>query len=801
MKKTVLLFLTVAVVLSMLAAPAASGEAAPIAIGYTSALVTPMNLSNVQDIKDYTGAYVSVKITDVEGLKRLADIVGGRVNGIEGGRALFSGQTVYLANDLDLSAVSNFAPIGENVTDKVFKGTFNGMGHTISNLTINLEGKYVGLFRCTNGATIKNLILADTCTISGTTFNDENGTEIKPTVGGIVGYAAKTTTLSNCYSKATVNGVLAAGGLVGESAVEAVKLEYCSFGGSAYATTVGGMVGKGGAVLRYCRNLGLIQGMYAGGIFGYSTLSGTEIDTCINNGEIKCDYTAYAAGIVARIKAIGSMTNCINYGTQAPINPNHINAVHLSQLVGKLDNGVEFTPDASNLERSGEEDESLTAGPALPELPEDWVAPDEAIGYDPALVVHRSDLSKVANILDFSKYNAEYEYKITNAEGLVYLAQLVENWAHFSGVTIYLANDIDMSGVTDFKPIGNEVSGGMNHNSPTCYFSGVFDGQGNIIENLVIQSDDAADDVKDNFVALALFGLNKNLTVKNLILGEGCSVTYTGGSGNSCVAGIAARVYGTTVIENCYSAATISNPSGFTGGIVCRSTGTLNLTNCTNAGDVMGGGHSGGMAAYSGNINLIRCRNTGIVSGTIYVAGICARVPGADPAPQIVINSCYNNGSIEGSQASAIASFLGGAYSMTDCVNFGVVLVSSSEADPFVADVNSYAGGDVVKENNYHVPRGENPTLKVIDLTTDFTPMADEFVPTVNNSVPTDTKEPSAENEPSSSQTETNEDSADDTDGTKKKFFGCGSVSNEWGVLMLLAVCVCLLQHKKRSKV
>ena len=40
---------------------------------------------------------------------------------------------VKLENDIDMSGITDFSPIGENTT---FYGTFDGQGHTISNLTV-----------------------------------------------------------------------------------------------------------------------------------------------------------------------------------------------------------------------------------------------------------------------------------------------------------------------------------------------------------------------------------------------------------------------------------------------------------------------------------------------------------------------------------------------------------------------------------------------------------------------------------------------------------------------------------------
>ena len=58
-----------------------------------------------------------------------------RVNGLNGYTASnFSGQTITLAADIDLSTVDNWTPIGN--LDYRFNGTFNGNNHTISNMKI-----------------------------------------------------------------------------------------------------------------------------------------------------------------------------------------------------------------------------------------------------------------------------------------------------------------------------------------------------------------------------------------------------------------------------------------------------------------------------------------------------------------------------------------------------------------------------------------------------------------------------------------------------------------------------------------
>lgn len=90
-----------------------------------------------------------------------------------------AGWTVVLTADLDMTGVS-MLPIGlarytfdtDDVIagDPVFRGVFDGAGHTIANLTIDLGTDYAdyggGLFGTTVGASLRHLTLQD-CTVNG----------------------------------------------------------------------------------------------------------------------------------------------------------------------------------------------------------------------------------------------------------------------------------------------------------------------------------------------------------------------------------------------------------------------------------------------------------------------------------------------------------------------------------------------------------------------------------------------------------------------------------------------------------
>ena len=74
------------------------------------------------------------------------------------GADTFVGKTFVMTDDIDLTGI-NWTPIGIN--NKIcFKGTFDGQDHTISNLSVAVEGTAsAGLFANGAGATIKNLTL------------------------------------------------------------------------------------------------------------------------------------------------------------------------------------------------------------------------------------------------------------------------------------------------------------------------------------------------------------------------------------------------------------------------------------------------------------------------------------------------------------------------------------------------------------------------------------------------------------------------------------------------------------------
>lgn len=145
-----------------------------------------------------------------------------------------SGLYFRLEADLDYSG-KTYTPIGTK--DNRFRGHFDGIGHSISNVVINQQSQtYLGLFGYVGtGGTVTNLVLGSGSAITGSSL-----------VGGIVGNAAAGVTISGC----SVN--------------EGVTITGDSFVGGIAGSCISGTFNNN-------LNLGTVSGSnYVGGFCGYS---------------------------------------------------------------------------------------------------------------------------------------------------------------------------------------------------------------------------------------------------------------------------------------------------------------------------------------------------------------------------------------------------------------------------------------------------------------------------------------------------------------------------------------------------
>lgn len=315
-------------------------------------------------------------------------------------------------------------------------------------------------------------------------------------------------------------------------------------------------------------------------------------------------------------------------------------------------------------------------------------AQEAAAGYNAAYVTKVTDFSGMANLKDVTKesYETYTEFYIDSAEGMVNFSALIKNSCWFNGKTVYLKNDIDMSTVTDFEPIGTATEDNSNPFQP---FRGTFDGQGYEIKNLTVTS--------SSRFSNALFGAVRGCIIRNLVIGESCSFSYTGTGASNTAALVAevgvhgndqywtAQINGTefeypVLIENVCNKADVHASRGGCGGLVGGGAHVTNrylyIKNCTNAGSVTNDKDSaGGICARMENkfrgMIIENCLNTGAVSSPFCAGGIFGDVMSNGLATRII--GCVNTGTVSSAQcAGAVCGQLRQANTViTGCTNYG----------------------------------------------------------------------------------------------------------------------------------
>ena len=159
-----------------------------------------------------------------------------------------------LTDDIDLTG-KEWTPIGDY--DNRYTGTFDGGNHTITGLTINQYGNYVGMIDFLDSSgTVQNLTLENVNItggdIVGSVVGDNYGTVTACTasgnvsgtsrIGGVVGYNNGTVTA--CYhASGNVSGTSYIGGVVGRNTSGTLTACYHASGNVSGTSNVGGVMG------------------------------------------------------------------------------------------------------------------------------------------------------------------------------------------------------------------------------------------------------------------------------------------------------------------------------------------------------------------------------------------------------------------------------------------------------------------------------------------------------------------------------------------------------------------------------
>jgi len=290
--------------------------------------------------------------TIINSLGAAGSTTGIDLQGMNGNRTGFYalGSNINAAVTSTWNGVLGFDPVGTGPTSlfQTFIGRFDGLGHTITGLTINRPTQdYIGLFGLGNGARISNVGLNGgsvigrdfvgglvgftnsggsdkiansyfTGTITG--FSTGNGS-----VGGLVG--ANYGSITNSYSTANVNGVVLVGGLVGWNRVTGAISSSYSTGaviGGVSSSSIGGLVGYNNGYITNSYSTGSVSGIdYVGGLAGNnwsSTITNSYSTGSVNGSTYVGGLVGYASGTITSSywdKQTSGKNNCAGSGSSA----------------------------------------------------------------------------------------------------------------------------------------------------------------------------------------------------------------------------------------------------------------------------------------------------------------------------------------------------------------------------------------------------------------------------------------------------------------------------------------------------
>ena len=255
----------------------------------------------VQDLFDGNGTAESpYLVNNASDLKMVADMTNNTAANNCYGHAYYK-QTA----DIDLSEYTNWTPIGVYInSNSVFNGSYNGDYYKISNLNVNYDKLYTGLFGRINSASqnavVKNLSVSGE--VSGT----------KGCVGGIIGETGYGATIENCDFTGTVRGLTLVGGITGKIQCGATITNcYANADITATSGDAGGIVGgilvgannySTDAKISNSYFAGKVSGTGIGGICGLQTIQTTK--------DCKITYTnnyylnsAAAGGVAGAVQA------------------------------------------------------------------------------------------------------------------------------------------------------------------------------------------------------------------------------------------------------------------------------------------------------------------------------------------------------------------------------------------------------------------------------------------------------------------------------------------------------------------
>lgn len=279
------------------------------------------------------------------------------------------------------------------------------------------------------------------------------------------------------------------------------------------------------------------------------------------------------------------------------------------------------------------------------------VTASSQVGYS-AKRVEKIDTSDMDDLRDiaYTDVTSGSSYKITDTNGLVKLYQFVNsNGLNFSGVKIYVANDITLDSSVTINPMGLKISDNKA-------FSGTFDGQGFTIKSYARNLSHLSYGCVTGIIGRINGATIKNVVLENVNVNSAVSASYDGRA-----SALVGSSKGDSIVSNCYVSGTV-NGARYTGALVgfveatsgAPAHSSITVEYCTNAATVSAPGRVGGIVGFVSNdatANIQNCLNVGAVSNTGYnVAMACGGIVGGTnnvhTSGGTTISGCVNQGSV-----------------------------------------------------------------------------------------------------------------------------------------------------------
>ncbi|MDP2145060.1 MAG: GLUG motif-containing protein, partial [Gallionella sp.] len=558
----------------------AAGNTSKVITGINGKVNLPAGTTNFTTLQGSNGVlknYTVITSLGAAGSANQADLQG--MNG-----STWLGTNYALGADINAAATSGWNmtnglnPFAQGFTPIVgFLGTFDGLGHTITGLTINRQQSLLGLF----GSATSTSIIRNVGLVGGSV--DGRGSW---TIGGLVGYGQGT--ISNSYNTGTVSSIGGGyiGGLVGNNSYGTINTSYTTgnvsgtnyvgglVGNNSYGTIntsyttgnvsgnqrIGGLVGYSyGTVNNSYHTTGSVTGAsYVGGLVGsnYGTVTNSfyEVDTVAVNGANSPGAHGIYANQFGAWQAGGLVAlNVANYFTNISGNNYSVGTVqNMQDLLAFNGNAALTFTLAGNID--------------LATAPAGFYLPTWAGTFDGA-------------------NNTLSNFTLSNSNGNIGLFGKTEAGSHINNLGLL---NVNVSGTT-----GNNVGGLVGH------------AYGTISNSYTTGS---VSSTTGHYVG----GLVGNQSYGSSVIASHSTATVSSTSGGR-IGGLVGYSYGT--ISNSYASGNVSSTTGSRiGGLVGEARGTI--SNSYASGSVSGVSYVGGLVGQDGGTVSNSYRATGSVTGT-----------------------------------------------------------------------------------------------------------------------------------------------------------------------------------------